>query len=500
MSLEFTLLQMLASSREQWQRLRAAIPGSGLEDKTKQVAKAIGGYYKEFPDAISVETDPFLTWVFTTKLKNITAEQKQLWQHIATEMKKTVDPALQEGMYNRLLEAGALSKMQDVLLKYDEGEDIDAMAELTQIMSDLKTHRNTSVTASVENANVLDLLDASENKIGLRFSQPVWHDFIRPLQKGDFIGVCARPDAGKTSVLTCESAAFAPQLDELYGPDSCIIWLCNEGVPRKIYLRHYCSIFRMNLTELAEFKRTVCKGSDTKFMDAYYELTRGENRFIVLNANNKTNIWAEDVIAHYNPAVVIYDMIDNFKFNGLTMHGGTRTDQVLESMYQWARNLAGDDSVGHVAFATSQISGDGEGIPYPPKSMLKDSKTGKQGTFDLQIMMGQSSDPRMQKHRFFGTPKNKLTVDGAPSNMQQVSIFDHSRGLFLPQGAASADVQDDSAEQVASVEAEQREASENEAGQAPSKEVKRTHSKPKSVVKPSATKSTKVAEIEELDV
>lgn len=494
MNLEITLLQMLAQSRETWQRLRAAIPGSGLDDQTKKAAQAIAGYYREFPDASEVDIDPFLTWLFTAKLKNVTADQKAIWQHLTKQFKQEVNPSIADSMYNRLLEVSALARIQTALERWNEGDEIDAAAEITTIMGDLKVQRSTSIDDSKEDANVLDLLDAQDNQVGLKFSQKPWNGFIRPLQVGDFIGVCARPDAGKTSFLTCESANFAEQMDELYGPESSIYWFCNEGVPRKIYLRHYCSIFRMNLTELAEFKRKVCKGSDTKFMDEYYKLTRGEGRFVVMNANGKTNTWVEDVLAQEKPAIVIYDMIDNIRFNGMTMHGGTRTDQVLESMYQWARVLAGTKEVQHVAFATSQISGDGEGIPYPSKAMLKDSKTGKQGTFDLQIMMGQSADPRMQSHRYFGTPKNKLTVDGAKSYMQQVSIFDHSRGLFVPMGEASPEEIEDSESRVAAAEA-----AEEETPKAKEGAKKAMHSRPK-ITKPTAASNTKAAELEELDI
>lgn len=427
MQLEITLLRML-TQRETWERVRAAIPRSGLEQQTKDIAKRVGEYYRAFPDVTKINADDFLTWYFGTVQTKADAEVKASWRVILNRMMEEVDPAVAEGMYAKLIELDAASKLGDILTKYADGDDIDIMLEASGIMDAHKAARRKHLEVPVISSNVLDLLDNANNNVGVKWRLGAINDHMRPMDLGDFIGVAARPDRGKTSFLTDQGSFFAPQLPELYGAGRPLLWFCNEGSPRKIWLRMYSSVLNMSVTELGEFRRTVCKGNDVKFLDAVYEKIGGDENFKIINANKMENIEVEDIVAQYNPSLVIYDMIDNFRFAGLTTNGGSRTDQVLESMYQWARELA--ESTQHIGIATSQISGEGEGLPFPAMSMLKDSKTGKQGTFDTLIMIGASNTSGLERHRFISTPKNKLTRDGAPSNMQIESIFDGSRGRF----------------------------------------------------------------------
>ena len=55
-------------------------------------------------------------------------------------------------------------------------------------------------------------------------------------------------------------------------------------------------------------------------------------------------------------------------------------------------------------------------MQFPTLPMLKDSKTGKQGAGDFQIMIGASNDPGLQIVRYIGAPKNKLRREGGPSD------------------------------------------------------------------------------------
>ena len=122
----------------------------------------------------------------------------------------------------------------------------------------------------------------------------------------------------------------------------------------------------------------------------------------------------------FSPGGVIYDMIDHIKGFG----GEARTDLMREEMYKWAR----EKCVKHdcIGLATSQISADGEGLQFPNMSMLKDSKTGKQGACDALIMIGKSNDEGLQGQRFIGLPKNKLRRDGKAGDPRATVLFNPS--------------------------------------------------------------------------
>ena len=142
----------------------------------------------------------------------------------------------------------------------------------------------------------------------------------------------------------------------------------------------------------------------------------------------------EQVIADTNPGLVIFDMIDNLEFKG-TMRAGhdSRTDQILEAQYQWARKLG--VKYGHPVIATSQISAEveqqSETQCNPPMHALKDSKTGKQGAADLMIMIGRSDDPTLGSVRYISTPKNKLALTGKSQAIRQQVNIDLDRGQYL---------------------------------------------------------------------
>jgi replicative DNA helicase len=59
--------------------------------------------------------------------------------------------------------------------------------------------------------------------------------------------------------------------------------------------------------------------------------------------------------------------------------------------------------------------------------MLKDSKTGKQGASDFQLMIGKSNDPCLSMSRFLGLPKNKLHQEGHDKDPRAEVIFDAIR-------------------------------------------------------------------------
>ncbi len=100
---------------------------------------------------------------------------------------------------------------------------------------------------------------------------------------------------------------------------------------------------------------------------------------------------------------------------------------VSKTQSQWAREL------GVVyecpVFATSQISVDGDTLLYPIESMLKDSKTGKQGACDGIIMLGCANNPLVPLERGLSMPKEKCKRPGQ-DHMREPIIFDQDRARF----------------------------------------------------------------------
>jgi replicative DNA helicase len=199
--------------------------------------------------------------------------------------------------------------------------------------------------------------------------------------------------------------------------------LNNEGPGQRIVSRLVQSALAIPPDKMKEMHQ---QGT---LMDAYADAVGTLDRIRVIDIHDFWNWQVQELIELHNPKVVIMDMIDNIKFAGMSLAGGARTDQILESMYSWARIQA--VKFDFVLVSTSQISADGEGIPYPSMDMLKDSKTGKQGTLDLQLMIGKSDDPMLENSRFIGTPKNKLRLPGKPGYVRQEVFFSNDQARYI---------------------------------------------------------------------
>lgn len=208
--------------------------------------------------------------------------------------------------------------------------------------------------------------------------------------------VAARPDQGKTTFFTSEITHMAPQLPD----DKNIVWLNNEGSGKRILPRLYQSAIGCTLHELKELR------DRGKLRAAYADAVGRTNRIRIHDIHGFNVGQVEAILEKSNAGIIIFDMLDNVT----GFQGESRTDLQLECMYQWARERAVKYDA--VVLASSQISQDGDGQAFPTQTMLKDSKTGKQGACDFIIMIGAKNEAGYENIRYIGTPKNKLRREG----------------------------------------------------------------------------------------
>lgn len=202
-------------------------------------------------------------------------------------------------------------------------------------------------------------------------------------------------------------------------PDRNVLWLNNEGPGKRIIPRLYQAATGLSMTQMKE------EHSANRLEQAYIEVVGRRDRIRVMDIHGWGNAQVEQLIEEHNAGVCVFDMIDNI--NGFGSEA--RTDLQLEAMYQWGRErMVKFDCIG---LASSQISAEGDNMQFPPMSALKDSKTGKQGACDFQIMIGSVNDPNMRNSRFIGIPKNKLRRADGPGNPQQEVLFDGTRSRYL---------------------------------------------------------------------
>lgn len=415
LNLEIATLRMVRD-RERYDRFAGMIPEGTVNKETVALLRRMGEFFKA-TEAKEIQHDQF--WPFLrTRYPQWTTEDQEFWQAAVKPIGKANPPGLDEAIIQNLLATDLGNKAMRYIESWQNGDEVDLGPVLRQAVEDFED----SLIRKIKTPDVAldweEMIEEETHNKGFQWRLPAIGDYMRALRPGDFGIVAMRPDRGKTSLVASEITYMAPQALELY-PDEFrpIVWLNNEGPGSRILGRIRQAALGMSSLEIR----------DAGFMKAkqiYTDLMKGRDDLIqVLDIHGYTSWEVEELIRKKNPSLIVYDMIDNIRFSGELANAGTRTDQVLEAMYQWARVCA--VKYGAAALATSQISADGEGMRYPLQSMLKDSKTGKQGACDFILTAG--FDPSIPSARFIGATKNKLKREGMKASPEVMVQFDADR-------------------------------------------------------------------------
>jgi len=428
MSLDLTLLR-LCSDKGKFDRLVPNAPREGLDELTVIMLDALRAYYKEFPETKALPFDVFDGWALEFKWKTLPDDKKSLLKLHLKAMRQPVPAEAEQGMIEKLLELELATTAVSKIVQWNGGAEFSLRDELSTLAEGITDRMDRKARLPLVTESPEELMAMDEHDIGIHFRLSCLARNLRAMRGGDFGIYAMRPDAGKTTFLTSESSHWITQLDSVWpGQNRTGIWLNNEGPGKRIKQRWYQSLLNATIPEMVEWAKD---GSLRKRIEEAMGGDINRMQFYDIHGFNSGEV--EAIIKQTNPGFIIFDMIDNITFTGGMTNGGQRTDQMLEAMYQAARNWCVKyDTVG---VATSQISAEGEGVQYPPQSALKDSTTGKQGACDFIIMGGKLNDPAMERFRYVGTPKNKLHRAGGKRDVRQEVMFDAERARFYEEAA-----------------------------------------------------------------
>lgn len=417
-NLDLTVLRLL-TTRAKHDRFARLIPEGTLNRETSALVKRFGEFYK------AVETDVLTHDLFWPFLRSRYPDWKEkdieFWKALTKPIDKPNPPGMDELVATNLLSANLGNTALDLIERWKNGEEIELGAVLKREVEQFESALIRKVKQPLIELDWKDMVEEESNETGLKWRLKALNRSTRPLRGGDFGIIAMRPDRGKTTLVASEITYFAPQLMEMYGGERPVVWLNNEGPGRRI-------LSRIRQSALGLGVRDIIAMGWKKAQKEYIKAIGGDEGMIrVLDVHGYGTYEIEEIIRRHNPGVVVFDMIDNIRFAGRAINGGERTDQILESMYQWAREQAViNDFVG---IATSQISAEGENVRLPPQTALKDSKTGKQGACDF-IMTG-GTDSAVPNVRYIGMTKNKIKREGGPYSPNVGYVFDSDRGRLI---------------------------------------------------------------------
>lgn len=411
--LDIVLLRLLKNKKD-FVSLYEMIPRETSDPKTVAIADDFKRYFEAYPSHLQVDWITFVPQ-FRRWHPALTDVQFNEYAGVFRNLLPDADDDQRKNMLSWMADIELMTRIANIAHRHSEGDVEDAWAEVTEAQDQYRTRTNTKANTGHITTPIEDLLQDEFDDTGVDWRLSCLNGSMRRLRPGDFGIIAGRPDKGKTSFIASEATWMAPQLPT----DRNILWLNNEGPGRRIIPRLYQAALNFSMKELMEHS------NNKTLVPLYREAIGGRlDKFRIHDIHGMNNGQVERIIEESNPGIIIYDMIDNIKGFG----SEARTDLQLEAMYQWAR----DRSVKYdcIGLATSQISNDGDGLQFPTLGMLKDSKTGKQGACDFQLMIGASNDPVLQNSRYIGLPKNKLRRPDGPADPRAEVIFDGTRSRY----------------------------------------------------------------------
>lgn len=405
-------------TRTDFNRIRYAVKMESLDKKTATLLKGIERYYKKHEGHGQIQFDLFIPFFERNVVPDMSADDKKVYKNIIKTMAKNYpDQATRAAILESVLENNLMHSARVITERYAEGEEVDLIGELSSELDRYKTAVGISALPEVSE-NIDHLIDDMGNEHGIKWRLDCLNKAMRPLRGGDFGIIAARPDQGKTSFLCSELTFMAKQL-----PDNRpIIWLNNEGPGFAIRPRLMQAALNITMDEL------IAKKADGSLYNDYFDAVGGEGKIRVMDVHGANTGQVEGIMEATHPGLIVYDMIDNVYGFG----DAQRMDLRLERLYQWAREKAVKYDA--IALATSQISEDGANMRFPGLSNLKDSKTGKQGACEFQLMLGSMErEPGLAGMRWLSLPKNKLRRVNSMRLQEEVQ-FDRDRARYKEMG------------------------------------------------------------------
>ena len=410
-------LLRIIKNKEQFNKVYQYIPQAAMDKKTKAIVLDFKKYFEEHPEETCIDMSAFRTLFFTVYHKNMKDEQIDFYNKLLTRLEEDVSEAVQKTIINKLLELEFATKLANKLNSYESEDEIDIVQVTRDLVDDVidRLERQQHFEfAGFEDNTVGDIGDDE----GLDWHIRCLNETYRKIQGGDQYIIAGRPGVGKTSFITHLIAAAVQQMLS----NKVVVWFNNESRRQRIMSRQIQSALNMTNSALAKLK------AEGGLQQAYIDAMGSLDRVRVFDVHGKDVRHLEAIlesIGEENVGLIVCDMLDNVD---LSMPTGSREDQRLEKLYQWLRETGVKYNC--ATFPTSQVSNEGEGLLYPQKNMLKDSKTGKQGACDGILMIGLSDDPTKSQVRGISMPKTKTKREGEADLREEV-VFDADRGRYL---------------------------------------------------------------------
>jgi hypothetical protein len=224
---------------------------------------------------------------------------------------------------------------------------------------------------------------------GLKWKLHTLRAMFGSLRQGDFGFIFARPDVGKTTLITDQGSYMSTQSDGM------LIHFNNEEAGDKIKNRYHQSVLGVSTKMLM---------SDYEFYEKKFQ-QRTQGKIQIVDEAHMHRKQIEAICSRHSPKLIVLDSIDKIWGFGEV---GLRDDLHYKAIYQWARELSKE--YGPV-IGSCHASAEGAGTKWLSMEDVAYAKTAKQGEADWILGIGSSPKLEDKSIRYLSACKNKQMGD-----------------------------------------------------------------------------------------
>jgi replicative DNA helicase len=396
------LVKLAVQDRAGYVSVKAAVDKRVVQAECRRILKAVDDFY-ERNDCNEVDVEELRGAVDTRGV------DKKVVGEILTQAKIKLNETMKVGILKNLVELSLAQRLTQLMLKYEDGEEIDIVCEVENLLT---MSKDKLAAESLEYAELDCLEEDTDDDNGMAWPLECLNRTCRKLRGGDSLIVGARPDTGKTTFV-------AMMVTAVIKTGKVVVVFNNEGKKSTILRRVVQSALRATSVEMTKMR-------EAGTLKESWEKIGGRDRLRVYDVHNMNNLQLYALLKAQKEDIgmVVFDMLDN-----VIMAGGKsneRPDESLNRLYQWARGVGVE--LDCINLVTSQLSAEADGEAWPTLGSLAGSKTGKAGATDVVIMIGRMNEG-MDEKRFLSTPKNKLRRPGGGLLRQEIVLI-AERGYY----------------------------------------------------------------------
>lgn len=407
------LLQLL-KHRSQYDKLRSCVQMRLLDGNIKRVVKGLDTYFNEYPTHDVIIPDTLLAHIGITNA-DLGADDMAFYSGVVDNMMLEPDQESVTGIVRSLKTLEFSDELDKAVTAFNVGGDVDLFEVVSNLSRVYENDVKRGSTIEYCQQDIGEILEDEANGTVLRWGIDQLHGSMPGTKTGQQIIFAARPGRGKTSFCAFNAKGFAQGL-----PDGVpIAWFNNEGKGREIWNT-------LHRTVLAKSNAEITAMGYKEASAEFQRVLGSKDRVRIFDIHGRNYQFVNRVIQNHAPRVVFFDMLDNIQGFG----DAARTDLRLEELYKWARESAVINDF--LSIPTSQLSVEAENVMFPGQSMLKDSKTAKQGACDAIITMGAKNKPELLYNRYLYVPKafKGTPLKGYREDCLAEVMFDSSRCQF----------------------------------------------------------------------